>query len=159
MGLKTLMDGTNRDDLNDFRPGQRAATENNVRAPLLEAGLTKAEVREISRAKGLPTWNKSSYACLSSRIPYGTRITVERLRQIEKAEEILKALGFRTVRVRYHTDIARIEVGSDEIDMFLKDGLREQAVEKLKALGFKFVALDLQGYRPGSLNEIPQTKI
>jgi len=153
LGLKAVMDGTNKDDLNDLRPGQRAAAENNVRAPLLEAGFTKEEVREISRTKGLPTWNKPSYACLSSRFPYGTRITVDRLTQVEKAEEILKGLGFRTLRVRYHMEIARIEVGCDEMEKFLKDGLREQTVEKLKALGFKFIALDLQGYRPGSLNE------
>jgi len=154
--LRTVMDGTNRDDLNDLRPGRRAAEENNVRAPLLEAGLTKAEIRQISRSKGLPTWNKPSYACLSSRFPHGTRITVDRLTQVEKAEEILKSMGFRTLRVRYHMEIARIEVGCDEMDKFLKNGFREQAVERLKALGFKFIALDLQGYRPGSMNESPE---
>lgn len=153
LGLNSVMDGTNRDDLGDHRPGRKAAQENGVRSPLLEAGLSKPDVRELSRSLGLPTWNKPSYACLSSRLPYGTEITIDRLGQVEKAEEILKSLGFRTLRVRYYGDLARIEVGPDEIEKFLGNGVRERVIVGLKSLGFTYVTLDLQGYRPGSMNE------
>lgn len=153
MGLAAVMDGTNADDSGDYRPGRKAAGERGVRSPLLEAGFSKAEIREISKRIGLPTWDKPSYACLSSRIPYGTGITLDRLNMVEKAEKTLKGLGFRTLRVRYHGEIARIEVGSDDMERFIKNGVRETVVEKLKTLGFTYVTLDLQGYRSGSMNE------
>jgi pyridinium-3,5-biscarboxylic acid mononucleotide sulfurtransferase len=154
LGLAVVVNGTNLDDLGDFRPGLDAARAAGVRSPLVEAQLTKADVREMSRLVGLATWDKPAAACLSSRIPYGTEVTVERLRRIDRFEDALLALGFRQVRVRYHGDVARIELGADEIPLALDATVRERIVAAGKADGFSYVALDLQGYRMGSHNEV-----
>jgi uncharacterized protein len=151
-GFAHICDGTNCDDLGDYRPGRRAAGEMQVRSPLLEAGFSKADVRALSRDLGLPTWNKQAYACLASRFPYGVEITAERLKMIEQCEEFLKSEGFRVYRVRFHGDTARIELGQDEIARMLDDGLRIKTVERFKCIGFKYVAIDLEGYRTGSMN-------
>jgi len=153
--IRWIADGTIADDVGDFRPGMRAKNEQNVRSPLLEAGLTKAEVRELSKDLGLPTWDKPSFACLSSRFPYGTPITEENLSRIDQAETFLRDLHFRFVRVRFHDQrTARIEVGPQELPRFADDHLREGIVAHLKQLGFTYVTLDLQGYRTGSMNEV-----
>ncbi|HEX5323382.1 MAG TPA: hypothetical protein VFW40_06315, partial [Capsulimonadaceae bacterium] len=145
--------GANHDDLGDYRPGQQAAKEFGARAPLLEAGLTKAEIRHLSRQLGLSTWNKPALACLSSRFPYGTRITAELLARLDAAEDYLRHdLGFLQVRVRHHDTIARIEIDPAEMDRLLDPGLRAQISEKLKALGYTYVAVELSGYKSGSLN-------
>ncbi|MCH7760466.1 ATP-dependent sacrificial sulfur transferase LarE [candidate division TA06 bacterium] len=151
--ISYLLDGFQMDDVGDFRPGIKAAREWGVRSPLKEAQLKKEEIRFLSREMGLPTWEKPSGACLSSRIPYGSRITPEKLHQIEEAEAFLHTLGFREVRVRHHGDFARIEVPKERIKGFLKDDIRDRVISKLKELGFSDVTLDLQGYRTGSLNE------
>jgi uncharacterized protein len=153
LGLKHVVDGSNYDDLGDYRPGMEAARELGVRSPLMEARLTKEEVRELSRWMGLPTWDKPSLACLSSRFPYGTEITPERLEQVRRAEEHLRSLGFRQLRVRYHGELARVEVEGKEIDRLLDEKLRQQVVRFLKEVGFVYVTLDLQGYRTGAMNE------
>jgi len=154
-GAAWIADGTIVDDMGDFRPGMKAKAEKNVRSPLLEAGLTKAEVREISKHLGLPTWDKPAFACLSSRFPYGTGITRENLRRIDNAETLLRDEGFRFFRVRFHDEkTARIEVGKEEISRLLDEALRERIVAHLKRLGFAYVTLDLQGYRTGSMNEV-----
>jgi len=154
-GIPWIADGTITDDLGDFRPGMKARTEKKVRSPLLEAGLSKAEVRELSRELGLPTWDKGSFACLSSRFPYGTGITREALSRIDAAETLFRDLGFRHYRVRYHDqNTARVEVGKEELPRLLDAALREQIVSHLKSLGFVYVTLDLQGYRTGSMNEV-----
>ena len=153
LGLAHVADGTNHDDLSDFRPGSRAASSLGVRSPLLEAGLTKKEIRALSRDLELPTWNKPSMACLSSRFPYGTRITSERIEIVDQAEQILWGLGFHVVRVRYYGFMARIEVGEEEVARFSDSDLRAEIVEKFQKLGFTFVTVDLQGYRTGSLNQ------
>jgi uncharacterized protein len=150
-----IADGTITDDLGDFRPGMAAKQEQSVRSPLLEAGMSKAEVRLLSRELGLPTWEKGSFACLSSRFPYGTAITKEALARIDAAENHFRDLGFRSYRVRYHDDkTARIEVGADELPRLLDEGLRAGVVRHLKELGFTYVTVDLQGYRTGSMNEV-----
>jgi len=154
-GIAWIADGTIVDDVGDFRPGMRAKSEKEVRSPLLEAELTKAEVREISRSLGLPTWDKPSFACLSSRFPYGTPITRESLSRVDAAETFLRDEGFRHFRVRYHDErTARIEVGPQEIGRLMDDDLRTRLVAHLKDLGFTYVTLDLQGYRTGSMNEV-----
>ncbi len=154
-GLHWVADGTIVDDVGEFRPGMRAKNENGVRSPLLEARLTKREVRDLSRTLGLPTWDKPSFACLSSRFPYGFRITKENLMKIDAAETLLRDLGFKYFRVRHHDDkTARIELGHEEIKRLLDDELRENVVTRLKELGFTYVTLDLQGYRTGSMNEV-----
>lgn len=151
-GCAVLIDGANRDDLGDHRPGLGAADEAGVRHPLIEAGLDKAAVRALSRFLGLSTWDRPQQACLASRIPYGERITVEKLRQVAAAEDALRELGFRQCRVRHHGPIARVEV--DEGDMERAAGaLREELVRRLRALGFTYVTLDLAGFRSGSMNE------
>ena len=155
-GFATVMDGCNLDDTGDFRPGRRAASEHGVRSPLLEAGLTKAEIRELSRERGLPTWDKPAMACLSSRIPYGTPVTVEALSGVERAEEFLRGLGVRQVRVRHHVlssgdTVARIETDDAGLELTLAN--RAAITERLKACGYLYVTLDLAGYRTGSLNE------
>jgi len=160
-GLRWIADGTITDDLGDFRPGMKAKTEQSVRSPLLEAGLSKPEVREISRELGLSTWDKPAFACLSSRFPYGTAITPGHLTSVDRAETLLRDLGFRYFRVRFHdANTARIEVGPREIHRLLEDGTREMIVSHMKSLGFTYVTLDLQGYRTGSMNEVlaPETK-
>jgi uncharacterized protein len=150
-GFTHVADGSNVDDLGDHRPGMRASRELGVRSPLIEAGLGKADVRTLSRHLGLPTWNKPSGACLASRIPYGTPITSERLRQIDQAEQLLHSLGISQVRVRLHGDIARIEVDADNLPLLLDN--RSAIVRQLRGLGFSYVTADLEGYRTGSLNE------
>ncbi len=153
-GVQTIIDGFNYDDLQDYRPGSQAAKELAVRSPLYEAKLTKAEIRELSHRMELPTWDMPAMACLSSRVPYGEEITPEKLHQIEQAEEVVRELGFRQLRVRHHGDIARIEVSPAEIPNFLNGTIREQIVAGLKEAGFKYVSLDLEGYRSGSMNEV-----
>ncbi|MDI6765391.1 MAG: ATP-dependent sacrificial sulfur transferase LarE [Bacteroidota bacterium] len=158
-GIQRIADGSITDDLSDFRPGMKAKKEQNVCSPLLEAGLSKADVRELSKQLGLPTWDKGSFACLSSRFPYGTAITKEALQQIDAAEIMLHNLGFRYYRVRYHdSKTARIEVGTEEIPRLMDSNLRNKIVADIKRLGFTYVTLDLQGYRTGSMNEILPNK-
>lgn len=154
LGLKWVADGANFDDRYDFRPGMRAAQELGVRSPLLEVGLTKKEVRELSRFLKLPTWDKPALACLSSRFPYGTEITLPRLQQVERAEERIRALGFRQLRVRYHGELARLELEPEDMERLFLQGLRPKIVNILKEEGFIYVTLDLQGYRSGAMNEI-----
>ena len=151
-GIKWVADGANVDDLSDYRPGSRAATELGVRSPLREAGFTKDDIREASKQMGLPTWNKPAFACLSSRIPYGTRIEPEILIRLDEAERFLKNLGFRQVRVRHHDTIARIEVDPSEIARLASSEIRETVVSKFKNLGYTYTTLDMQGYRTGSMN-------
>lgn len=151
-GFSTVLDGANQDDLADYRPGHDATRELGVRSPLLEAGLGKAEIRELSRRAGLPTAAKQAFACLASRFPYGTRITAERLRQIDSCEEFLLQQGFSTVRVRYHGDTARIEVDPRELPRLLDDELRSTITAHFRQAGFTYVAVDLEGYRTGSMN-------
>jgi len=149
-GFDYVADGCNLDDTGDFRPGRRAGAEHGVRSPLVEAGLTKDDIRALSRERGLPTWDKPAMACLSSRIPYGTPVTVEALGRIGDAEAYLRSLGLRQLRVRHHEDVARIE--TDEAGLELLIARRAEVVERLKALGYLYVTLDLAGYRSGSLN-------
>jgi len=153
-GYACLVDGSNVDDAMDYRPGMKAAAKYNVRSPLSESGLSKKEIRELSRQLALPTWDKPSSACLATRFPYGQRITKDALRRIEEAEEFLKKLGFSEVRVRNHDMAARIEVNADEIDLALVPKKRRLISLKLKSLGFRFVSIDLDGYRTGSLNSM-----
>jgi len=155
-GLKHVIDGTNYDDLGDYRPGMKATAELNVLSPLKETKLTKSEIRELSKKFGLKTWNKPSMACLASRFPYGTAITNEKLSVVGEAEKFLRELGIRQLRVRHHKDIARIEVLPEDMNIFLQNGIREKVVEKFKQLGYTYIALDLGGYRTGSMNE-PQS--
>jgi uncharacterized protein len=150
-GLCAVLDGSNADDVGDHRPGAVAATENAVRSPLLEAGLTKAEIREWSRELGLPTWDQPAAPCLASRIPYGIAVTPQRLRQVERAELGLRALGFRDFRVRHHDGLARLEVHPAEIARVAEH--RARIADAVRAAGFRRVLIDLQGYRRGSLNE------
>ena len=150
LGLRHLAYGATADDAGDHRPGHGSAVRRGVRFPLLEAGMTKSDIRAAARRLGLPNWNKPSFACLSSRIPHGTPVTVAALRQIERAEDALKALGFRQLRVRHHGDVARIEVEPEEIARLV--GEREEVVEAVKGAGYTFVAADLDGYATGSLN-------
>jgi uncharacterized protein len=152
-GLGQVLDGSNADDAQDYRPGRRATAEHGIRSPLLEAGLSKDEIREISRELGLPTWSKPAMACLASRIPYGTPIQPAALARIDAAEGFIRDLGFRQVRVRCHDRIARIELDEDEIPRFLDAPVRRLVDDKLKELGFLYVTVDLRGYRTGSLNE------
>ncbi|HKY06930.1 MAG TPA: ATP-dependent sacrificial sulfur transferase LarE, partial [Candidatus Binatia bacterium] len=149
--IEVIVDGTNLDDLGDHRPGLKAAAEWGVRHPLVQAEMTKEDIRRYSRQLELPTWDKPSSPCLSSRFPYGTAITRERLKQIGSCELFLKQMSFREFRVRYHGDLARIEVSQSEIDRLLEKSTRDAVVEKFRELGFKFVSLDLQGFRSGSL--------
>ncbi len=149
--LNYVLDGTNYDDIQDFRPGRKAGIEQGVRSPLAEAEFTKKEIRKASKLLNLETWDKPSYACLSSRFPYGTEITKKRLKIIEKSEEIIKSLGIRQLRVRYHNDVARIEILKKDFPLAIKHS--EMINSALKKLGFKYVALDLKGYRTGSMNE------
>jgi uncharacterized protein len=152
-GVAVILDGNNADDRGDYRPGRLAAREFGVRSPLDEADLLKAEIRELSRQAGLPTWDEPASACLSSRIPYHTEVTDEKLRMIERAEDVLRDLGFRVCRVRHHDSLARLELGRDELARALEPGVRERIVEQLRAIGYSHVTVDLQGYRMGSLNE------
>jgi uncharacterized protein len=150
----TVLDGSNVDDLEDWRPGRKAAGEHKVRSPLQEAGLTKHNIRALSQDLDLPTWEKQSFACLSSRFPYGEKINVEKLKQVDAAENVLRSLQFTHFRVRHHGDIARLELGAYDFErLFRDDLLMEQVTQRLKALGYCYVTLDLEGYRSGSMNE------
>ncbi len=151
--LQWVFDGSNLDDTGDFRPGRMAARRLKVRSPLEEAELTKKDIRSLSRKLKLPTWNKPSFACLSSRFPYNKEITRPALRQVEDAENILWKLGMREFRVRHHDTIARIELGEKEMQTLWGDSIREEIVNQIKSLGYHYVTLDLQGYRTGSMNE------
>lgn len=153
-GIAHIVYGVNMDDLGDYRPGQNAAKLHEVRAPLVEAKLSKAEIRELSRKAGLSTWDRPAAACLSSRIPYGTPVTIENIKKVECGEEELKALGFRQFRVRFHGEVARIEIAKDEMEKALTLEMARKFTEIFKKLGFQYVALDLEGYRQGSLNEV-----
>lgn len=154
-GMHWIADGTIVDDMGDFRPGLQAKTEQEVRSPLLEAGFTKADVRSLSQELNLPTWDKGSFACLSSRFPYGFGITKTNLTRVDRAESLLRELGFRHFRVRFHDEhTARIEVGQEEIGRLLQDDLRLNVVNHMKEIGFTYITLDLQGYRTGSMNEV-----
>ena len=152
-GMAVVVDGNNADDRGDYRPGRQAAREHGVKSPLDEVGLTKDDIRELARAAGLASWDEPASACLSSRIPYGHEVTDERLRQIERAEGVLRDLGFRIFRVRHHDDTARLEIAKAEMPRALDPDVNARLVSALKALGYQYVSLDLQGYRLGSLNE------
>ncbi len=153
-GFAVVVDGSNADDRGDYRPGRQAAREHGVRSPLDEAGLTKADIRELARRAGLPIWDEPASACLSSRIPYMSEVTPEKLSIVERAEEAVRALGFRQFRVRHHDTLARLEIARGEMARALEPGINEAIVAGVKAAGFKYVSLDLQGYRTGSLNEV-----
>jgi uncharacterized protein len=153
-GYNHIIYGVNLDDLGDYRPGQNAARLHRVTAPLADAGLTKSEIRELSKLADLPTWDRPAAACLSSRIPYGTPVTIETVKTVETGEERLKELGFRQFRVRYHGDVVRIEIAREEMERALNLEMAGRFTAIFKALGFKYVALDLEGYRQGSLNEV-----
>lgn len=152
--IACVLDGANADDTGDFRPGMKAARELKVMSPLKDADLTKADIRELSKSMGLPTWNKPSFACLSSRFPYGNEINASKLKMVEKAEQLLLDKGLRQVRVRHHGDIARIEVAPEEREKFFSTEFMDYVGAELKAIGFKYVTLDLSGYRTGSMNEV-----
>lgn len=159
LGLAVVLDGFNADDKKDHRPGHQAAREHRVRSPLAEAGLTKAEVRAWSQRLGLPTWDKPQMACLASRLPYGTQVTVERLKQIGAAEKAVRALGFSNFRVRWHQDLARLEVAADELPRLLEPERRAAVDAALKAQGFTFVAVDLEPFRSGRLNDALKPRV
>jgi uncharacterized protein len=152
-GFSCVLDGSNHDDLSDFRPGSQAKKEFGVRSPLQELGFTKQEIRQLSSEAGLPTHNKPSMACLASRIPYGTRIDEGVLKMIFEGEEYLRSLGFGQLRVRHHASIARIEVDKEAVPKLMEQGVMDQIVKKFEALGYVYVTLDLKGYRTGSMNE------
>ncbi len=154
MNFSSVVEGSTLDDEMDYRPGKKAIKELGIRSPLVEAGLTKAEVREISKSLGLPTWDKPSFACLASRFPYGEEITEEGLKKVDEAEAFLIRLGFKQVRVRHYKHLARIEIDQEEIGKILNEGMREKVVERLKKIGYQYVTLDLQGFRSGSMNEV-----
>jgi uncharacterized protein len=153
-GYQHIVYGVNLDDLGDYRPGQNAARQHEVAAPLADAGLSKAEIRELSRLADLPTWDRPASACLSSRIPYGTPVSIENVKTVERGEEELKALGFRQFRVRFHDKIVRIEIARDEMPRAFSMEMAGRFTEIFRNLGFQYVTLDLQGYRQGSLNEV-----
>ncbi|GFN23097.1 ATP-dependent sacrificial sulfur transferase LarE [Thermanaeromonas sp. C210] len=153
-GLQAVLDGTNASDTGDYRPGMRAARAHGVKSPLLEAGLTKDEVRQLSRYYGLPTWDKPSMACLSSRIPYGEPITREKIAQVQAGEAFLRGLGLREVRLRHHGSLARVEVDPAALPFLVSRGVREKVIAALKGLGFTYITLDMEGYRTGSMNEV-----
>jgi len=144
----------NMDDLGDYRPGQNAAQQHKVKAPLVDAELTKAEIRELSREAGLPTWDRPAAACLSSRIPYGTPVTIQNIRTVEVGEEEMKALGFRQFRTRFHGELVRIEIAREEMELALTMEMAGRLTALFRGLGFKFVCLDLEGYRQGSFNQL-----
>ena len=152
-GLTWLADGTNYDDLADYRPGRKACQEMKVRSPLLEAGITKGEIRQFSKSSGLSTWDKPASPCLASRIPYGTAVTLDVLEKIAEGEKYLASLGMRQLRLRHHGEIARIEVDIQNMPVILNEDVRSKLVEKIRSLGYQYVTLDLTGYRTGSLNE------
>lgn len=153
-GIAWVAEGSNMDDLGDYRPGLQAVAELGIRSPLREAGLTKADIRALSKELGLPTWDKQSFACLSSRFPYGETISEEKLSMVDKAEQLLLDLSFKQVRVRIHGTIARIELRPEEFPRLIQPEVREQVVAAFRSFGFSYVSMDLQGYRMGSMNEV-----
>lgn len=153
-GISSVVEGSTLDDEGDYRPGKRAIGELKIRSPLVESFFTKSDVREVSKHLGLSTWDKPSFACLASRFPYGQEITEEDLRKVSEAEEFLVRLGFKQVRVRHYKDLARIEIYREEIGRLLDDSIREKVVEHLRKVGYKYITLDLQGFRSGSMNEV-----
>ncbi len=153
-GIDNIVYGVNVDDLGDYRPGQQAAKTHQVKAPLVDAGLTKAEIRELSRAAGLATWDRPASACLSSRIPYGTPVTPQTVKTVEQGEEAIRALGFRQFRVRFHGEVVRIEIAKEEMPLALTLEMAQKLTAIFKPLGFHYVTLDLEGYRQGSLNSV-----
>jgi len=153
-GFKFVVDGSNYDDRSDFRPGNKAKKELGIRSPLEEAGLRKQDIRELSKQLGVPTWDKPSFACLSSRIPYGTRITEENIKMVGEAEKHIRSLGFKNVRVRHHGHIARIELDKDSISRVLSDGIMDDIAKELEKIGYLYVTIDLKGFRTGSMNEV-----
>jgi uncharacterized protein len=153
-GYSNIVYGVNKDDLGDYRPGQKAARLHDVKAPLVDADLTKAEIRELSRQAALPTWDRPAAACLSSRIPYGTPVTIANVKTVEVGEEEVKALGFRQFRTRFHGELVRIEIAPEELPLALTVEMTRQLTAIFKRLGYKYVTLDLEGYRQGSLNEV-----
>jgi uncharacterized protein len=153
LGSAFIVDGANVDDTTDFRPGRRAGRERGVRSPLIEAGLGKAEIRELSRRLGLPTWDLPASACLASRIPYGSPVTAEKLGMIERGEEILRGMGFRQCRVRHHGDVARIEIAPEELGQALSPAVFAALSREFRKIGFRYSAVDTEGYRSGALNE------
>ena len=152
-GIEFILDGSTRDDLDDYRPGRVAASAHGVRSPLIEAGMSKSEVRELSRRAGLPTWDKPASPCLSSRIAYGIPVTIERLSAVDQGEAILRSMGFREFRVRHHDNLARLEIAPSEMALALKLDVVKNLAQRFQKLGFKYVTLDLQGYRSGAMNE------
>ena len=156
-GFRCVVDGNNLDDTGDYRPGRQAGSELEIRSPLIEAGMRKTEIRELSRRHGLPTWNQAASACLSSRIPYGSSVTVEKLRMIDQGEEVLRGLGFHQFRVRHHGDVARIEIAREEMPEVLTVEMFDILHKEFRRIGFQFVAVDVQGYRSGALNEVLTT--
>lgn len=152
--LRFIVDGSTVDDLGDYRPGRVAANQHSVRSPLIEVGMTKQEVRDLSRVAGLPTWDKPASPCLSSRIAYGTPVTIERLSTVERGEEILREMGFREFRVRHHDGLVRLEISKDEMDKALRRDVIDELGRSFRNLGFKYVTLDLNGYRSGAMNEV-----
>jgi pyridinium-3,5-biscarboxylic acid mononucleotide sulfurtransferase len=153
-GLAYVFDGSTTDDLGDYRPGRAAAAEHGVRSPLVEVGMSKEDVRTLSRRAGLPTWDAPASPCLSSRIAYGTRVTIRRLHEVETGEEIMRSLGFREFRVRHHDELVRIEIAPAELDRALARPVADELARRFRALGFRYVTLDLHGYRAGAMNEI-----
>jgi uncharacterized protein len=149
-----IVDGSTTDDLGDYRPGRAAANEQGVRSPLIEVGMSKQEVRELSRRAGLPTWDKPASPCLSSRIAYGTTVTIERLGVVDRGEAIMRSLGFREFRVRHHDELVRLEIAPAELDRALRREVVDDLAQKFRALGFRYVTLDLHGYRTGAMNEV-----
>lgn len=157
-GFAFVCDGNNADDVGDYRPGRQAAAELKVRSPLIEANLTKSDIRVLARAAGLPIWDRPASACLSSRIPYGSPVTIQKLSDIERGEAALRKLGFQQMRVRHHSDIVRIEISPAELPRALSVDMTQKIVEAFKRIGFKYITLDLEGYRQGALNEVLSAK-
>ena len=156
--IEFILDGANTDDIGDYRPGRTAATENNVRSPLIEIGLSKNEIRELSKIQKLPTWEPPSSPCLSSRIAYGVPVTIERLSKVERGEEIVRQMGFKELRVRVHDELVRLEIAPSEMKLVLDSEVVKKIADKFRALGFKYVTLDLHGYRSGAMNEVLHSK-
>jgi uncharacterized protein len=153
-GIEFILDGTNADDVGDYRPGRQAAEEKNVRSPLVEAGLTKNEIRVLSKKHNLPTWDKPASPCLSSRIAYGVPVTIERLSKVERGEAVLRKLGFREFRVRVHDELVRLEIAPGELAKALNIETAEHLANEFKKIGFRYVTLDLEGFRSGAMNEV-----
>jgi uncharacterized protein len=152
--IEFVVDGSNADDVGDYRPGRMAASEKKIKSPLIEAGLTKDEIRDLSLKHGLPTWDQPASPCLSSRIAYGVPVTIERLSKVEKGEELLRSLGFKEFRVRVHDELARLEIAPVEMERALKLDVTEKLAESFRKIGFRYVTLDLHGYRSGAMNEV-----